>query len=129
MEKNDDNHRRLHLFLLLVIDMGVAKTEDPSAVSSAPASALLMAASKHVAVSCSKVNAAYIECKDKNNGNPSACLKEGEAVTGCVVNLLKDLNSRCPEQLKSYCECMDYYSNRFSKCRKEQTAFEECAPV
>lgn len=115
--------------IILVIDMGVTKVEDPSAVSTAPASALLMAASKHVAVTCSKVNAAYIECKDRNNGNPSACLKEGEAVTGCVVNLLKDLNSRCPEQLKSYCECMDYYSNRFSKCRKEQAAFEECAPL
>lgn len=112
--------------------MGVTKSDDPSgqkSTSSAPTSALLMAASKHVAVSCSKVNAAYIECKDRNHGNPSACLKEGEAVTGCVVNLLKELNSKCPEQLKTYCECMDYYSNRFAKCRREQAAFEECAPL
>lgn len=109
--------------------MGVAKSQDPSASNSTPTSALLMAASKHVAVRCSKVNAAYIECKDRNNGNPSACVKEGEAVTQCVVDLLKDVHGKCPEELKTYCECMDYYSNRFSKCRKEQTAFEECAPL
>ena len=100
--------------------------EEPS---STPTSALLMAASKHVAVRCSGVNAAYVRCKDKNNGDPRPCLKEGEDVTGCVVSVLKDLNAACPDQLKAYCECMDYYSNRFTKCRNEQKAFEECAPL
>jgi NADH dehydrogenase (ubiquinone) 1 alpha subcomplex subunit 8 len=112
--------------------MGVAKESDPTRGAEgqgAPTSALLMAASKHIALSCARVNEAYIQCRDKNHNNPTACLKEGEAVTGCVVNLLSDLNKKCPDQLRSYCECMDYYSNRFSKCRKEQAAFEECAPL
>ena len=111
--------------------MGIQKEVDPtrgSDGSSAPTSALLMASSKHISVRCRAVNEAYIACKDRNHGNPSACLKEGEAVTACTVKVLGDLNSNCPEELRSYCECMDYYSNRFAKCRKEQEKFESaCA--
>lgn len=112
--------------------MGIAKESDATRGvegTGAPTSALLMASSKHIAVSCRGVNEAYIQCKDRNNGNPSACLAEGEAVTACTVKVLGDLNAKCPEQLRSYCECMDYYSNRFAKCRKEQEAFEGCAPL
>ena len=108
--------------------MGIHKevdaTRGASDGSSAPTSALLMASSKHISLRCRAVNEAYIACKDRNHGNPSACLKEGEAVTACTVKVLGDLNSSCPEELRSYCECMDYYSNRFAKCRKEQAAFE-----
>ena len=108
--------------------MSAGESSGAEAIST-PTSALLMAASKHVAVGCSKVNAAYVHCKDANNGDPRKCLKEGEAVTNCVITQLKDLNAKCPNELKAYCECMDYYSNRFTKCRKEQKAFEECAPL
>ncbi len=113
--------------------MGVAKEKDATRGAdggdSRPTSALLMSASKHISLQCRKVNEAYIACKDRNHGNPSACLQEGEAVTACTVAVLTELNDKCPEQLRSYCECMDYYSNRFAKCRKEQEAFETCAPL
>ncbi|KAL4539788.1 hypothetical protein Ndes2437B_g01860 [Nannochloris sp. 'desiccata'] len=99
-----------------------------TAASPAPTSAVLMAISKHIATRCSKVNRAYINCKE-NDANPEKCLKEGDAVTGCVIELLKELNTKAPSQLKAYCECMDYYSNRFIKCRKEQAEFEEACPV
>jgi NADH dehydrogenase (ubiquinone) 1 alpha subcomplex subunit 8 len=132
-----------------------------------PTSAVLMSISKHMAIRCSKVNKAYLACKDRD-ADPAKCLQEGDAVSGCVIDLyvimfhaicltagllqphfqvrcsaahifdlvsptlfpfrLKELNGRCPDQLKSYCECMDYYSNRFTKCRKEQKDFEEACP-
>ncbi|GAB4818748.1 hypothetical protein N2152v2_005794 [Parachlorella kessleri] len=93
-----------------------------------PTSAVLMSLSKHIAVRCSKVNKAYMECKAKDS-NPEKCLQEGDGVTSCVIDLLKEVNSKAPEQLKAYYECMHYYSNRFTKCRKEQKEFEEAVPV
>lgn len=51
-----------------------------------PTSALLMSVSKHIALRCSKINKAYLACKDKN-ADPSKCLAEGDAVTGCVIDL------------------------------------------
>ncbi|KAK9805323.1 hypothetical protein WJX73_001894 [Symbiochloris irregularis] len=83
-----------------------------------------MAISKHIAIKCGKQNKAFADCKLRDQ-NPSACLGEGEKVTRCVVDLLKDLNSKYPSELRAYFECMDYYSNNFEKCRKEQKAFEE----
>lgn len=65
-------------------------------------------------------------CKHRD-ANPETCLQEGDAVTGCVIHLLKDLNERCPGELKAYYECMDYYSNNFLKCREQQKTFEEVA--
>jgi NADH dehydrogenase (ubiquinone) 1 alpha subcomplex subunit 8 len=51
-----------------------------------PTSAVLMSLSKHIAVRCSKVNKAYMQCKDKD-ANPEKCLAEGDAVTSCVIDL------------------------------------------
>lgn len=51
-----------------------------------PTSAVLMSISKHVAVRCSSVNKAYMACKDKD-ANPESCLQQGDAVTGCVIDL------------------------------------------
>lgn len=51
-----------------------------------PTSAVLMSVSKHISHRCAKVNKAYVECKKKDK-NPAACIKEGEAVTGCAVDL------------------------------------------
>lgn len=45
-----------------------------------------MAISKHVAVRCSKVNKAYMACKE-SDANPEKCLQQGDAVTGCFVDL------------------------------------------
>lgn len=93
-----------------------------------PTTAVLLAVAKHVSFACSKPNKAYLECKHKDK-NPQACLEQGDAVTACTIDLLKDLNAKAPEELKAYCECMDYYSHNFGKCRKEQKAFEEkCSP-
>lgn len=95
--------------------------------SAPPISAVLYAISKHIATKCSKQNKAFAECKQRD-ANPELCLQQGDAVTSCVVDLLKDLNQRAPEELKSYYECLDYFSNSFPKCRKEQKTFEEKAP-
>mmetsp|Transcript_13006 Transcript_13006/g.39385 ORF Transcript_13006/g.39385 Transcript_13006/m.39385 type:complete len:110 (-) Transcript_13006:534-863(-) len=91
-----------------------------------PASSILMSASKLIAIECGAPSRAYMACK-KRDANPETCLAEGDAVTGCVINLLKDLNETCPKELKAYYECMDYYSNNFLKCRDVQKAFEEVA--
>ena len=53
----------------------------------APApSATLHAVSKHIALRCAGVNAAFMECK-RSDPDPAACVKPGTAVTGCVVDL------------------------------------------
>lgn len=51
-----------------------------------PTSAVLMSLSKHIAVRCSKINKAYLECKGQDQ-NPEACLAQGDAVSGCVIDL------------------------------------------
>ncbi|KAK9828542.1 hypothetical protein WJX72_000660 [[Myrmecia] bisecta] len=89
-----------------------------------PTSAVLFAISKLIATRCGKQNRAFVECKAKD-ANPEACLQAGDAVTDCVVALLKDVNKKAPEELKTYYSCLDYYSNNFSKCRAEQEAFEK----
>ncbi|KAK9822386.1 hypothetical protein WJX81_007040 [Elliptochloris bilobata] len=93
-----------------------------------PTSAVLMSISKHIAVRCKKPNAAFIACK-KVDRNPEACLSQGNAVTSCTIDVLKEANSKAPEEFKKYTDCMDYYSNKFKKCRKEQAAFEEAFPI
>ena len=57
-----------------------------SSASPAPTSAVLMAISKHIATRCSKINRAYLTCKEKES-DPAKCLQEGDAVTGCVIDL------------------------------------------
>jgi NADH dehydrogenase (ubiquinone) 1 alpha subcomplex subunit 8 len=51
-----------------------------------PVTAVLMAASKHIAVTCAGPSAAFIECKKKDK-DPAACLAAGDAVTACVASL------------------------------------------
>lgn len=67
-----------------------------------PKGAVLMSASKYIARSCKDVNKTFMECKAKDL-NPSACLKEGEAVTECLLKLY-DANSanaaRRPEKAR-----------------------------
>lgn len=54
--------------------------------ATAPTSAVLMSVSKHIAVRCQKVNKAYMDCK-ANDANPEKCLREGVAVTSCVLDM------------------------------------------
>ncbi|KAL3135768.1 hypothetical protein ABBQ32_007331 [Trebouxia sp. C0010 RCD-2024] len=96
-------------------------------ISPPPTSAVLLSVAKHISFTCAKPNKAYLDCKRKDK-NPAACLEQGNAVTSCTIDLLKDLSEKAPEELKAYCECMDYYSHNFLKCRKEQKAFEEKVP-
>ena len=57
------------------------------AEAEAPAtSATLYAVHKHVAARCGDVSAAFMACKAADR-NPEVCLKQGAAVTGCVVKL------------------------------------------
>ncbi|XP_072997917.1 NADH dehydrogenase [ubiquinone] 1 alpha subcomplex subunit 8-B-like [Typha latifolia] len=93
-----------------------------------PTSAVLMAASKHIAVRCRAENVDFINCK-KKDPNPEKCLDKGRQVTRCVLNLLKDLHERCPKEMDAYAGCMYYYTNEFDLCRKEQEAFESTCPL
>jgi hypothetical protein len=57
------------------------------AEAEAPAtSATLYAVHKHVGSRCGSVSAAFMACKAADQ-NPEACLKQGAAVTSCVVGL------------------------------------------
>lgn len=61
----------------------MASEEEPQAV---PASSILMSASKVIAIECGAPSKAYIACKNRD-ANPAACLKEGDTLTGCVIDL------------------------------------------
>mmetsp|Transcript_23306 Transcript_23306/g.57187 ORF Transcript_23306/g.57187 Transcript_23306/m.57187 type:complete len:108 (+) Transcript_23306:333-656(+) len=96
--------------------------------SPAATSAVLFSVHKHLQARCATRSAAFLSCK-KNNANPAACIQEGTAVTGCMLDLLKELKGKCPVTLNKYAECMDYRSNQFPKCRVEQAAFEKECPL
>ncbi|KAH9319257.1 hypothetical protein KI387_021026, partial [Taxus chinensis] len=51
-----------------------------------PTSALLMAASKHIATRCRAQNKAFLDCK-RADANPEKCLEKGKDVTKCVFSL------------------------------------------
>jgi len=48
-----------------------------------PTSSVLYAAHKHIGERCKDVSMAFLRCK-KRDLDPSVCLKEGEAVMGCL---------------------------------------------
>eukprot|EP00894_Picocystis_sp_ML_P003660 jgi/Pico_ML_1/54177/g4589.t1 len=58
-----------------------------------PKGAVLMSASKYIARSCKDANKAFMDCKARDL-NPSACLKEGEAVTECLLKLYETPSSK-----------------------------------
>ena len=94
----------------------------------ADTSSMLFSVHKHLQARCADRSAAYLACK-KNDQNPAACLEEGAKVTGCMLDLLKELKGKCPDTLNKYAQCMDYRSNQFTKCRAEQAAFEKECPI
>ncbi len=51
-----------------------------------PVSSVLLAVSRQIASTCAAQNRAFLDCKRRDK-NPEACLKEGDDVTGCVINL------------------------------------------
>ena len=51
-----------------------------------PSSSILHASNAYIGAGCEKQNAAFMACKNAN-GNPAACLAEGDAATQCAVNM------------------------------------------
>ncbi|XP_076935800.1 NADH dehydrogenase [ubiquinone] 1 alpha subcomplex subunit 8-B-like [Bidens hawaiensis] len=72
-----------------------------------PTSAVLMSASKHIAIGCRGENVAFLKCK-KEDPNPEKCLDKGRQVTRCVLSLLKDLHQKCTKEMDAYAGCMYY---------------------
>ena len=59
----------------------------------ADTSSMLFSVHKHLQARCADRSAAYLACK-KNDQNPAACLEEGAKVTGCMLDLLKELKGK-----------------------------------
>jgi NADH dehydrogenase (ubiquinone) 1 alpha subcomplex subunit 8 len=102
--------------------------EEDKEESRAPTSSVLFASHKHLQKRCAQQTAQYLSCK-RGNQDPEECLKEGAKVTGCMLDVLKDLRAKCPETMNEYAACLDYRSNQFEKCRKEQQKFENECPL
>ena len=100
------------------------KTDDHDA----PTSSVLFAVHKHLQGRCASKTSAFLACK-KNDQDPEKCLKEGAAMTGCLVEVLRDLKGKCGDETNAYAACLDYRSNQFEKCRAEQQAFESKCPL
>lgn len=93
-----------------------------------PTSSVLFAVHKHLQRRCADKTSAFIQCK-RNDENPEKCLKEGAAMTGCLLDVLKDVKGKCGNETNAYAACLDYRSNNFEKCRVEQQAFERKCPL
>ena len=93
-----------------------------------PTSSVLFAVHKHLRQRCAGKTAAFLACK-KSDQDPEKCLKEGAAMTGCMVEVLRDLKGKCGDETNAYAACLDYRSNQFEKCRAEQQAFESKCPL
>eukprot|EP00638_Chattonella_subsalsa_P001498 CAMPEP_0117745854 /NCGR_PEP_ID=MMETSP0947-20121206/7611_1 /TAXON_ID=44440 /ORGANISM="Chattonella subsalsa, Strain CCMP2191" /LENGTH=100 /DNA_ID=CAMNT_0005563091 /DNA_START=80 /DNA_END=382 /DNA_ORIENTATION=- len=95
------------------------------ASATAPTSDVVWAASKLIGSECALENKEYYQCKSKDR-NPAACTKEGAGVTSCVLNLLKKIDSKCPEQFQAFNHCLDMKSGEFNRCRELQEALDAC---
>jgi len=73
-----------------------------------PTSNVLYAAHKHIGKRCNEVSMNFLRCK-KRDLDPNVCLKEGEAVMGCLGAVLKDLRSSCLSSMDTYSQCLDKY--------------------
>ncbi|EGD72189.1 hypothetical protein PTSG_00211 [Salpingoeca rosetta] len=89
-------------------------------------SAVLKAAARHMGQACAEVSLGYMRCKKANNGDPTKCLEQGEAVTKCGIEFFKALRSNCGAELDAQAECLESNNHTFSKCRKTQSALDEC---
>lgn len=91
-----------------------------------PYSHELYAMAKHLAVSCTKEEVAFLDCKDKYD-HPEDCLPEGDAVTKCAKALF--LRLRQEETFKKFAHCLEYNTLKFQKCRQELEDFEKAVPL
>ena len=81
---------------------------------------------RYIAGSCAAANKDFMACKAAN-GDPKACVRQGQSVIRCVNAILSKVDSACPKELSKYAVCLDKNSNQFQECRKEQSALEACA--
>jgi len=91
-------------------------------------SSVLYAAAKEIGRRCAKENRDFLECKNREE-NPESCLGQGEKVTNCVLQLLKDLNATCPREFEEYSACLDRQSSQlylFDRCRKFERNLVSC---
>merc|ERR1711904_396264 len=105
--------------------MGETSSKMPSDGVGAHTS-VLYAASTQIGTACSKVNADFLACKNKD-ANPSACLAQGTAATECARDLLQRMSASCGPSLDGYSGCLEKHGMEFRKCRSEQAAFEACS--
>mmetsp|Transcript_31833 Transcript_31833/g.51417 ORF Transcript_31833/g.51417 Transcript_31833/m.51417 type:complete len:112 (+) Transcript_31833:69-404(+) len=91
-----------------------------------PVGPVLYASSKYISGSCASENKDFMACK-ASNGDPKACMSQGQAVIRCVNSILTKVDSACPKELTAFSVCLDTHANKFEECRKEQSAFEGCA--
>ena len=67
-----------------------------------PVSSVLLAVSRQIASACAAQNRAFLDCKRRDR-NPEACLKEGDEVTGCVIDLcVSPLINLCSQLLRPF---------------------------
>lgn len=99
-----------------------------STTTSSASSSVLYAASKEIGNACAEQNKAFLRCKAKDE-DPHTCLREGEAVQSCVVDVLKQIYVQCPEEFNAFSKCLaeqratDY---AFDRCRRQERAFVRC---
>mmetsp|Transcript_57243 Transcript_57243/g.134775 ORF Transcript_57243/g.134775 Transcript_57243/m.134775 type:complete len:111 (+) Transcript_57243:38-370(+) len=106
-------------------DGSVTRTADGTPLPFGP---VLYACNKYFGQECKGASSSFWQCKAED-GNPRACLKQGEDVMACFNSVIKRIDANCPKQLTAYAKCLDANKNEFSKCRAEQKALEDCTPV
>jgi len=87
--------------------------------------AVLKAGAHHYGRQCDKANKEFMLCRYEED-DPRKCLKEGRAVSQCVVDFLQTIKSHCNEPFAEYWTCLDRKELEFRRCRKQQEKFDNC---
>lgn len=87
-------------------------------------SAELYAAGRLIGHKCFDENFEFMKCKTAD-GNPTACVAQGEGVHACVYGLYKEISAKAPKQFSAFAECLDTSGLRAERCKPYQAAFEK----
>lgn len=91
-------------------------------------SSVLYAAAKEIGATCESENRAFLACKVADE-DPSACLRQGEAVQSCALRVLKSAMRMCDASFQAYAQCLDSQISeeyKFERCRREEGVFQQC---
>lgn len=91
-------------------------------------SSVLYAAGKEIGSLCAPQNRDFLVCKEGKQ-DPADCLKQGEAVQACALNVLKSAMKECQASFQLYVACLDRQVSEeymFERCRREETEFTQC---